>query len=97
MIRPITPNEVETKIPDAIMEAFNELIAKRWNGHQATVNLNELVALICDKMSLTNKQIIFDNHWLNVEDIYRKAGWIVKYDQPSYGDNVFEPYFIFRK
>jgi hypothetical protein len=40
--------------------------------------------------------VIFDKHYLDVEDIYRGVGWIVEYDRPGYSEG-YEPYFTFRK
>jgi hypothetical protein len=37
---------------------------------------------------------IFDNHWMDVEALYRENGWGVKYDRPAYNED-YEPMFIF--
>ena len=34
-----------------------------------------------------NRQTIFKNSWLDIEPIYRRAGWLVKYDKPGYCEN----------
>ena len=40
------------------------------------------------------RQDIFDNHWLDVEDLYRKNGWKVDYDKPGYNES-YNAYFVF--
>ena len=41
-----------------------------------------------------SKDMIFENHWLDFEPIFRKAGWKVSYDKPGYGEN-YKALFIF--
>jgi hypothetical protein len=97
-VRPIKPSEIEDKktatFPDAVFESFNEMIIKNYSGISATVKQKDVVKLMVDK-GLNQKQII-DNHWLDVEPIYRKEGWHVKYDGPGYNES-YEPYFVFSK
>lgn len=96
MITPIRPEEIATskkiQMPDAILESFNELIAQNFSGDMARVRQNEIVARIANKGY--DRRQIFDNHWLDVEDIYREAGWEVMYDKPGYNDS-YEAYFEF--
>ena len=30
------------------------------------------------------RSTLFDNNWLDIEPIYRRAGWVVEYDKPAY-------------
>ncbi len=39
---------------------------------------------------------VCDNHWLDVEDVYREAGWVVEYDKPGYCES-YEATFTFKK
>ena len=39
---------------------------------------------------------VFKNKWLDVEEVYRKAGWKVEYDKPGYCED-YEAYFVFEK
>jgi hypothetical protein len=86
-VKPITPKEVSKgkldSFPDKVIEAFNELIAKHWDGRESHFKQDEVVALIRRKMDMSSSQI-FENNWLDVEDTYRKAGWTVEYDSPAY-------------
>ncbi|MDD5489214.1 MAG: hypothetical protein PHP25_00845 [Candidatus Moranbacteria bacterium] len=85
-VRPLSPKEVVEKkkdsIPDAVFEAFNELIAKDFNNAYAIVKQKEVVKLLVEK-GLKEKEI-YENHWLDVEELYRKAGWKVEYDKSAY-------------
>jgi hypothetical protein len=96
--KPITPIEVvslkETLIPNEVFDAFNELIAKKWNGRSATIKQNEVVKLITGKMQLQDDSILYDNHWLDIETVYREAGWVVSYDKPAYNES-YEATFKF--
>lgn len=98
-IKPIKPSEVIKKkkesLPDEVIESFNELIAEKWNGNQAKISQKEVASLISSKLDI-QKEAIYEKHWLDVEDIFRKAGWHVEYDQPGYNES-YEPYFIFEK
>ena len=102
-IKPIKPCEVLTlkakTIPDAIIQAVNEMIAKNWNGMSATIKKEDLLAKYFKITNKTNNrencEKLYDDHALDFEDFYRKEGWKVKYDSPTYGDSDFEPYFEF--
>jgi len=98
-VRPIRPSQVAKRkkidFPDAVFEAFNELIVKNCSaGGYAVVMQNEVVALMVHK-GLERKKI-YENHWLDVEDVYRSAGWRVEYDRPGYNED-YEPSFKFEK
>lgn len=97
-VRPIAPTEVlEAKIeqiPNEVLQTFNSAIAENVNNGLARVLQKDIVAVL-EGLGM-NRQEIYKRHWLDVEDMYRQAGWEVKYDSPSYGDNDFEPYFVFR-
>lgn len=98
-VKPISPNDVEGKklegIPDQVIEAFNELIAKNWRSTEAVIKQRDVVKLILEKLNIESGQI-YDNGWLDVEPVYRKAGWNVEYDKPAYCES-YEPTFTFRK
>jgi len=34
-----------------------------------------------------NRAEIFDKGWLNVEEVYRAAGWAVEYDKPGFNES----------
>jgi hypothetical protein len=98
MVKPITPHEVVGKkkemLPDCVLEAFNELIAKYFSNGTATFEQNEAVDLISRKLAKT-RQYVFDNNYLDVEEIYEKAGWKVEYDNSGHNEN-YPATFTFR-
>lgn len=97
-VRPIKPSDIikqrRDDIPDVVIEAFNRLVAEKWSGHSAVVHQKDVVAFLVE--AGLDKDEIFKRHWLNVEDVYRSAGWIVKYDAPAYSES-YEPYFTFKR
>ena len=101
---PIKPTDVaelkrKVVIPEKVFDAFNELIAKYWNGSYAEFSQGEVVRLILKKFSRSKtvtESSIYSNHWLDVEPIYREAGWKVVYDRPAYNES-YAPTFEFSK
>ncbi len=100
MTAPITPQEaIEKKnasFPDEIIDAFNELIAQDFDGFSATVYQKDVVALIKKKLKIESSDVIFKKKWLDVEPIFRKAGWEVDFDKPGYNES-YEPCFKFSR
>lgn len=100
MGKPITPNTAtefkKKQMPEGVIDAFNELIAKRWNGSTSKVMQNEVIDLIIEKVPKATRRKIFDNHWLDVEDIFRQEGWKVSYDKPGYCE-TYEASYEFSK
>lgn len=98
-IRPVTPDEIQevknNDIPPEIIEIFNLLIVKNWNGRSATVMQNTAMAQAVAKLDVS-RQFIFDNHWMDVEDVFRRAGWKVEYDKPGHNES-YEANFTFTK
>lgn len=87
-VQPLKPFEVLPAkleiMPDDVLRVFNELIASKFANGKARVLqkdvVNQLVELGYDKNE------IYTNHWLDVEEIYESAGWKVTYDKPAYNE-----------
>ena len=102
-VRPIKPSEIVAKkekmIPAAMIVAVNELIVKDWDGHSATIKKENLIKKYFEvahkKDNAANRHKLYEDNSLDFESIYRKQGWKVNYESPSYGDSDFEPYFEF--
>lgn len=103
-VKPIRPEEVaplkKKRMPEEVLEAVNELIAKKFSNGYASFTQKDLVALIKAKFKEQGKEapsdkIIFDEHWLDFEDIYREQGWKVSYDKPAYNE-TYEANFEFK-
>lgn len=95
MAGPISPNEARlaNPIPDAVYEAFNELIVER----DGIVYQDEVVERILLKMpELESDRSIYKKGWLNVEEAYREKGWDVTYDKPGYNE-TYRALFVFSK
>lgn len=99
-VQPITPHDVVDKkletLPDAVIRAFNTLIAKKFNGYQSNIKQEEAINAIIAEDETIGRQEIFDNHWLDVEDIYRKIGWDVTFDKTGYNES-YSAYYVFKK
>ncbi len=95
--KPLKPSDVPNlkaqTLPDEVLEAFNEVIAKHFSGGVATFTQEEVVQLLVSKGF--DRGAIFAKNLLDVEDIYRKEGWSVTYDKPGYNES-YSAKFIFR-
>lgn len=93
--KPITPEQaIESKsFPDKVVETWNALIVESLSNGQATIKQEDIVRQLTSVMEV-NRQVVFDKGWLNVEDFYRRAGWLVKYDKPGYNES-YRAFFEF--
>ena len=94
-VRPIRPDEVEDEkqrtFPKEVFESFNELITQKFSSGHATIKQDDVVELMVKKG--LKEEEIFVKGWLDVEAVYRKEGWEVKYDKPGYNESypaIFE-------
>lgn len=103
-MKPISPEKVEQirihEMPEAIIQATNELIVRSWNGRSATVKVDEIIdqyfrVVREDDNKMTRKEL-FDKHYLDIEPAYREAGWKVQFEKPDYTES-FPSYFVFSK
>ena len=103
----IKPDEMVQKkfedLPDEAIRAFNEMITKNWNGSSSQFAQKEVVALIVLRMNVdrpvdkhVTSQTIYNNHWADIEDIYRRDGWKVIYDKAAYNE-TYDSFFVFSK
>jgi hypothetical protein len=105
-VQPLTPSDVvshkQLAMPDEVISSFNELIAQHYINGRAKIKQEDVVILLLSKLMKAHpdKEVtrasIFHNNWLDVEDIYRKAGWSVVYDKPGYNEN-YAPTFTFER
>lgn len=84
---PITPGEVEdlkdSKLPPEVIEIFNELIIKNWNGTCADVAAQVAAVEVASKLDITTDEV-YSRKLLDVEHMYRQAGWDVEYESPRF-------------
>lgn len=101
-VKPIRPDEIgEHKariFPDFVLKAFNDLLAENFSHGSAKILQKNAIQRILQYGNMTQEERgqIFDNGWLNVEEIYRDAGWKVKYDKPGYCES-YDAFFEFSK
>jgi hypothetical protein len=118
-IAPLTPVEAEakalTRIPDFVIEAFNDLIVANLYQGRVVIKQEEAVQAILARMPKSDQAVkyvgprneatrdkdkdratIFVSHWLEVEPVYREAGWKVRFDKPGYNE-MHDGFYEFEK
>jgi hypothetical protein len=79
MIEPIKPSEVKQFIPEWVIKGANECIHDHYlelrkESHFTQDELMKYVLKYAPEE--TTRRTVFDNNWLDIEPIYRKAGRI---------------------
>ena len=103
-VQPIKPEEIQAKkiatIPNAVLQAVNELIALKWDGMCAEVRREHIFKRYFEithgNDNHENRDRLISDHALDVEFAYGKEGWDVKYVYPGMGDYDFEPHYTFK-
>ena len=99
MVKPITPAEAEKgriqNIPEEVIECFNTIIQEKIDAYGTAHFLQkEVVSLITKRMKVKSTKV-YESGWLDVEKLFRAAGWDVTYDSPAYCES-YEANFTFR-
>lgn len=98
MDRPIRPDEAaahkKETIPSVVIEVFNDLICENYRNGYVTILQNEVVKRLVD--AGLDRTCIFDRGWLDIEGMFRAAGWQVMYDKPGYNES-YEAKWVFQK
>ncbi len=90
---PMSPDEIvaaRPAIPEQVFEVFNSLIARSRFVRQDEV-VERLVELGFDR------EQIFSDHMLDVENAYRAKGWNVTYNRPVYNEEGSASFTFSRK
>lgn len=99
MSQPIRPSEMSKarakSLPGEVIDVFNQLIVREWDGRQSVVLEKEVCRLIASRLGISSDEV-YRRRLLDVEDTYRAAGWMVVYDQPAYCES-YDAYFVFLK
>lgn len=94
MIKPIIPADAEYQknafVPDEIIELFNKLIVEKYDGRRSRFSQEEILSLVVKNTNFIAGDV-YRNRYLDVENLYRQAGWFVEYFHNEFN----EPYFIF--
>lgn len=98
MAKPITPKEAAAyafidSFPEAVVDAFNYLIKKNLRNGEAIVMQDEVADKIAKRLMISRDEV-FKRRYLDVESVFREAGWIVYYEKPSFGE-THKPFFKF--
>lgn len=99
MSKPIKPSEVAAKklesIPTEIIDAFNELIAENWKegSKSSCFKKKEVITLIRSKLDISENDI-YARSYLDIESVFKSAGWKVAYDKPGYNEN-YDGFYTF--
>ena len=97
-VKPITPDDVHEQkaknLPDAVIATWNSLIAQNWNDNESQVFQKDVVSAL-EEVGFRRTEI-FARCYLDVEPIYRAAGWTVHYDKPAYNE-TYDASFTFTK
>jgi hypothetical protein len=98
-VKPITPEQARGRkdniIPDIVIESFNKLIVDNLTitGKASFKKDAVLEEIISRGMS---KKVVYDNNYLDIELLYKKFGWKVQFNSPSW-DESYDDYFVFVK
>lgn len=98
VVKPITPEEVSAqkmlKMPPAVIEAFNELISENYRNGRATIKLDDAYDRVGSMGVNVNDAERFG--WMDVEPIYRDAGWNVTFEKSGFNEPG-PSFYVFRK
>lgn len=89
-MKPISPEDIpEAKaaiIPDNVIKVWNDNIALNYSSGRSVIKQSDIVDKLQSAMNC-DRQYVFAASWLNIEEIYRKAGWKVVYDKPGFNES----------
>lgn len=98
MAGPISPAEAlrsnAGNIPEFVFTVFNQFLVTRLGPDHPSVTITQDEVLKKLEETGRTRAEIIGMGWLDVEPLYEKAGWIVKYDKPGYNE-TYEPYWMF--
>jgi hypothetical protein len=84
----------EQALPDTVVETFNELLAKKFDGTSATIKHKELLSAL--NLKGVETKVVTEQNWLfQTKELYQIAGWKVVFQSPGWDDN-FDSYFHFK-
>lgn len=86
-------------IPDGAIEAFNDLIARKIMANPSArvfeIPLGEAAEHVARKLNIRRDEV-FKNNYLDVEPIFEKAGWRVKFIKMPYCEVERESFLMFQ-
>lgn len=98
----LTPSQVKdfrSEIDDKMVEAVNSLLLEKRHTNPILIKQEELIRayrLVCSGKGVDMpRSEVFKSGVLNIEEAFKKKGWLVEYDKPAYNE-TYEPYFTFK-
>lgn len=97
-VKPFNPDEADRvakhNIPDAVIQAVNEFLSSPEFALNGRVSFKQdaLIKRVQELNPGLDRRTLFDQHFLDFEEMYRDAGWKVVYDKPGYHEN-YDAYF----
>lgn len=96
-VQPLPADQIDSskpyEIPELVIVLINNMLREVWDNGSAilfTKDIMQKLKLVFNK----TEQEILQMHWLDIEPIYRKAGYNVEYIKPAYGEQG-DSYFKF--
>lgn len=98
MRKPISINDLTKKnyeIPDLVIVIVDSMLKDRWQNNSAILFISDIIKSIQVVCNKTESEIL-NKHWLDIEPIYRQAGYDVEYHKPEI-NSIDKAYFKFSK
>lgn len=96
MVNPLSPAEAKAAhlhtLPGEVIKAVNDRLVRAGDASKIIIRQNELV----DELAAMgfDRDILFRDHLLDFEDLFRERGWNVVYDKPGYNE-TYSAYWTF--
>ena len=79
MTQPVRPDDIKFKrIPDEVIEVFNDLIAESYNGRRAIVRIDTAAKRIADRLNI-EIETVYKLGYFDIEGLYEKA--VARYER----------------
>jgi hypothetical protein len=90
-IKPLRPDEILSNLakttPPVVITAVNNMLTKHFKGGSVTIKQDEIVSEILRLSPNISRHEVFENKWMDFEEVYRQFGWSVTYDKPGYNES----------
>lgn len=99
VVKPFTPADAQQHkahygLPNEVIEAVNELLAKNYRPGTITIKQKEIEEQVLLKMPDLRANDLYARNWMDIEETFRESGWQVHYDKPGYCES-YDAYFEF--
>jgi hypothetical protein len=76
----------KTNIPQGVIAVFNEFLCQELDDDgNAIIDQDDIVPVVAERMGV-DRSVVYAKKWLDIEDIFREAGWKVEYVKLPYYD-----------